>query len=86
MATSPGKKGGRQSTLAFRLINPELFIKPVSIISLSSRFFAFYFCCGWRSMIDQPAIKLLKLGVSVQFQDTSLSLFISFYETFFEFD
>ena len=38
MASSSGKKGGRPSTLAFRLINPELFIKPVSILSLIIRF------------------------------------------------
>lgn len=38
MASSPEKKSGRQSTLAFRLINPELFIKPVSILSLIIKF------------------------------------------------
>ena len=34
MASSPGKNtgSGRQSTFAFRLINPELFIKPVSTL------------------------------------------------------
>jgi len=34
MASSPGKKGSRQSTLAFRLINPELFIKPNKVIMI----------------------------------------------------
>ena len=42
MASSTGKKGGRQSTLAFRLINPELFIKPVGIIIQSIRFFIYF--------------------------------------------
>lgn len=42
MASEPGKKG-RQSTLAFRLINPELFIKPVSIVDLNI-IFLMYVC------------------------------------------
>lgn len=41
MASSPQKKSARQSTLAFRLINPELFIKPVSTVDLLKFFYAF---------------------------------------------
>ncbi|RMX57733.1 hypothetical protein pdam_00004996 [Pocillopora damicornis] len=34
MASSTEKKSARQSTLAFRLINPELFIKPNKVIMI----------------------------------------------------
>lgn len=36
MASASGNKGsGRQSTFAFRLINPELFIKPNKVVMVS---------------------------------------------------
>ena len=64
MASSPGKKGGRQSTLAFRLINPELFIKPVGIISLSISFLFTFISDvdgGRSSSFDQPASKIVTI-------------------------